>query len=337
MTEQTSSHEHEMSAKYANHIKNKKLIIKNDELLTDLRFVANFKIVNLEINNCFNVKISNINNVLSLTLNNCGLINIVGIETLELLFVDLRENEIIFIEPLKNICTLKHVLIDDNCIVDLEALVDMPNFNPGWIQEQKPLTDVIIGKYLNQTQQKQSIEQFKATIHDKQLKSELLLDKYPRKYDAEITAKYFDKIRDDGYGRGIYIYEFDGDSFIYDLKPFQKFNLECLFLSKCQNVNLLRVPQNLTVLIIEHCKMKSIKGIERANSLEKIFMYGNNFINIQYLKELPCVIYLDISNNKIEDFTVIEYNQIYGQYSEGLHINDQREAMEDEVEEAMLW
>ncbi|CAL6075609.1 Leucine-rich_repeat domain superfamily [Hexamita inflata] len=83
--------------------------------------------------------------------------------------------------------------------------------------------------------------------------------------------------------------------------------------------------------------MKSIKGIERVTRLEKIFMYGNNFINIEYLKELPCVVYLDISNNKIDDFSVIEYNQIYAHYSEGLHISDQREVMEDEEEEAMLW
>ncbi|CAL6075611.1 Leucine-rich_repeat domain superfamily [Hexamita inflata] len=188
MTEQTS-YEREMRAKYADRIKNKKLIIKNDEQLTDLRFATNLKVVNLEINNCFNVEISNVNNVLSLTLNYCGLTKIDGIEALELLFVDLRENEIIFIAPLKNIRELKHVLIDDNCIVDLETLVDMPNFNPDWIQEQKPLTNAVIAKYLNQTQQKQSIEQFKATIQNKQLKSEQLLDKYPRKYDENTMQK----------------------------------------------------------------------------------------------------------------------------------------------------
>ncbi|CAL6057212.1 Conserved_hypothetical protein [Hexamita inflata] len=238
-----NKYDNELKSKYQNQIVNFKLTVNGDNNLREIKFAENLNIVNLEVYQCANVNFNRVpGNIKSLTVVNCGLITIDGIQDMkQLLFVDLRENEIVSIQQLRELINLKHVLIDDNYITDLEILQQLPNFDSIWIQEQKPRSDAAYQNYLIKTASNMSLEQFKASIVQKLQKTEELLNLYPRKYEAEITAKYQGQIQANVsgcYGRGIWVTQ--NDPLIRDLKPFQKFNLECLYFNYCENVTLLR-------------------------------------------------------------------------------------------------
>ncbi|CAL6048629.1 Conserved_hypothetical protein [Hexamita inflata] len=331
----------ELNSKYQNQIVNFKLTVNGDNNLREIKFAENLNIVNLEAYQCVNVNFNRVpGNIKSLTVVNCGLITIDGIQDMkQLLFVDLRGNDIVCIQQLRELVNLKHVLIDDNHITDLEILEQLPNFDSIWIQEQKPRSDAAYLNYLNKTASNMPLEQFKASIVQELQKTEELLNQYPRNYDAEITAKYKDKIQAQvcgSYGRGIQITT--SDPLIRDLKPFQKWNLECLFFNYCENVTLLRVPKTLKAILVYQCKLKSVKGIEFATGLEQIIINtGNDFVNIEYLRGLKKVVDLYIPDNKITEFASVQGNKDNGQYTERYNIGNQKQPTQQEIEESRLW
>ncbi|CAL6074261.1 Conserved_hypothetical protein [Hexamita inflata] len=337
---QQQNYEPNMKSKYQHQIVNFKLTVNGDNSLREIKFAENLNIVNLEVYQCVNVNFNRVpGNIKSLTVMNCGLITIDGIQDMkQLLFVDLRENEIVSIQQLRELVNLKHVLIDDNRITDLEVLQQLPNFDSIWIQEQKPRSDAAYQNYLIKTASNMSLEQFKASIVQKLQKTEELLNQYPRKYDAEITAKYKDKIEanvSNQYGRGIKVTQ--SDPLIRDLKPFQKFNLECLWLERCENVTLLRVPKTLKVIIVQYAKLKSAKGIEFAAGLERVHLYYNDIVNIEYLRGLKKVTRLELDINKITEFVAVQGNKDNGQYTRGYDIRNQKQPTQQEIEESRLW
>ncbi|CAL6057224.1 Conserved_hypothetical protein [Hexamita inflata] len=325
---------------YQHQIVNFKLTMNGDNNLREIRFAEILNIVNLEVYQCVNVNFNRVpGNIKSLTVINCGLITIDGIQDMkQLLFVDLRENEIVSIQQLRELINLKHVLIDDNHITDLEILQQLPNFDSIWIQEQKPRSDAAYQNYLIKTASNMSLEQFKASIVQKLQKTEELLNLYPRKYDAEITAKYKDKIEANYYnycGRGICVEQ--NDSLIRDLKPFQKFNCECLFFKYCENVTLLRVPKTLKFIQVQYSKLKSLKGIEFAVGLEQVYLHDNDIVNIEYLRGLKKVVYLQLDVNKIREFAAVQGNKDNGLYASGYSIGSQKQPTQQEIEESRLW
>ncbi|CAL6074250.1 leucine-rich_repeat domain-containing protein [Hexamita inflata] len=333
-------YDNELKSKYQHQIVNFKLTVNGDNNLREIKFAENLDIVNLEVYQCVNVNFKRVpGNIKSLTVMNCGLITIDGIQDMkQLLFVDLRENEIVSIQQLRELINLKHVLIDDNHITDLEVLQQLPNFDSIWIQEQKPRSDAAYQNYLIKTASNMSLEQFKASIVQKLQKTEELLNQYPRKYDAEITAKYQGQIQANvynQYGRGIYVHQ--NDPLIRDLKPFQKFNCECLFFLYCENVTLLRVPETLKVIQVYQAKLKSVKGVEFAAGLEQVYLQANDIVNIEYLRGLKKVTHLYIPDNKIREFAAVQGNKDNGQYASGYSIEDQKQPTQQEIEESRLW
>ncbi|CAL6074272.1 Conserved_hypothetical protein [Hexamita inflata] len=338
--QQQQQYVNELKSKYQNLIiVNFKLTVNGDNNLREIKFVENLNIVNLEVYQCVNVNFNRVpGNIKSLNVMNCGLITIDGIQDMkQLLFVDLRENEIVSILQLRELINLKHVLIDDNHITDLEILQQLPNFDSIWIQEQKPRSDAAYQNYLIKTASNMSLEQFKASVVNQLQKTEELLNIYPRKYDAEITAKYQCQIQANlfGYRRGICVQQ--NDPLIRDLKPFQKFNLECLWFDYCENVTLLRVPKTLKVIIVQYAKLKSVKGIEFAAGLETVYLYGNEIVNIEYLRGLKKVTHLYLSSNKITEFAAVQGNKDNGQYASGYDIGCQKQPTQQEIEESRLW
>ncbi|CAL6048637.1 Conserved_hypothetical protein [Hexamita inflata] len=326
---------------YQNQIVNFKLTVNGDNNLREIKFAENLNIVNLEAYQCVNVNFNRVpGNIKSLTVVNCGLITIDGIQDMkQLLFVDLRENEIVSIQQLRELVNLKHVLIDDNHITDLEVLQQLPNFDSIWIQEQKPRCDAAYQNYLTKTASNMSLEQFKASIVQKLQKTEELLNIYPRKYDAEITAKYQGQIQANVYncyGRGICVQQ--SDPLIRDLKPFQKWNLECLLFENCENVTLLRVPKTLKVIFVRFSKLKSVKGIEFVAGLVNVNLYKNQIVNIEYLRGLKKVVDLYIPGNKITEFAAVQENNDNGQYTgQYYEIGNQKRPTQQEIEESRLW
>ncbi|CAL6057220.1 Conserved_hypothetical protein [Hexamita inflata] len=333
-------YDNELKSKYQHQIVNFKLTVNGDQKLKEIKFAENLNIVNLEVYQCVNVNFKRVpGNIKSLTVMNCGLITIDGIQDMkQLLFVDLRENEIVSIQQLRELINLKYVLIDDNHITDLEILQQLPNFDSIWIQEQKPRSDAAYQNYLNKIASNLSLEQFKASIVNQLQKSEELLNLYPRKYDAEITAKYQDKIIDNVNGwnlRGICVEQ--KDPLIRDLKPFQKFNCECLWFRYCENVTLLRVPKTLKVIFVYQAKLKSVKGIEFAAGLEKVYLGDNDIVNIEYLRGLKKVTRLQLNVNKITEFAAVQGNKDNGQYTGYYDIGSQKQPTQQEIEESRLW
>ncbi|CAL5977740.1 Conserved_hypothetical protein [Hexamita inflata] len=187
----------QMYFRFVQSIANNALNIQNDQVLTDFGFTAEMNIHTLNVQNCQNVKLplqavlqdlqkdSNgalINwpevilhktpkQITSLTITNCKLTNIIGIENMkQLQFLNLKDNCIISIEQLQYLTNLKQVFINNNYVQDLEYLR-----NPNWISLQNNVNDANIKEYLTDINSSLTVEAFKAKIAPKKEKSDQLL------------------------------------------------------------------------------------------------------------------------------------------------------------------
>ncbi|CAL6106864.1 leucine-rich_repeat domain-containing protein [Hexamita inflata] len=199
----------QMYFRFVQSIANNALNIQNDQVLTDFGFTAEMNINTLNVQNCQNVKFpqqaalqylqkdSNgalINwpevilhktpkQITSLTIINCKLTNIIGIENMkQLLYLNLKDNCIISIEQLDYLTNLKQVFINNNYVQDLEYLR-----NPDWISLQNNVTDANIQAYLTDINSNLTVQAFKAKIAPKKEKSNQLIA--PLQYD-ECLQKY---------------------------------------------------------------------------------------------------------------------------------------------------
>ncbi|CAL6085200.1 leucine-rich_repeat domain-containing protein [Hexamita inflata] len=94
----------------------------NDCNISDLEGLQQFQqLKNTQIQSV--KQIYSLVNLLSLTISDTKLTNLVGIESLsKLKYIDLRGNCIISVEPLKPLQNIKQLLLDNNQILDLEHL-----------------------------------------------------------------------------------------------------------------------------------------------------------------------------------------------------------------------
>ncbi|CAL6057120.1 Leucine-rich_repeat domain superfamily [Hexamita inflata] len=122
------------------------------------------------------------NQITSLTINNCKLTNIVGIENMkQLQYLNLKDNKIVLIEQLQRLTSLKQVLVDNNYIQDLENLT-----NQNWICQQNTPTDANLQAYLTDTNSSLTLDAFKAQIAPKKSKSDLI---YIKMYQQKSLKK----------------------------------------------------------------------------------------------------------------------------------------------------
>ncbi|CAL6090389.1 leucine-rich_repeat protein [Hexamita inflata] len=309
----------EMYFKFVSSIVNNALQIQNDQTLTDFGFTREMKILTLNIQNCYNVKLpfknelkhlksdnsgvlinypdvvlyKTPNQITSLTINNCKLTNIVGIENMkQLQYLNLKDNQIVSIEQLQILTSLKQVIVDNNFIQDLEYLA------PNWISLQKAPRDSDLTAYLTDTNSPLTLQAFKAQIAPKKAKSDQLVA--PLLYDPDMQSKYQPQVN---YNK----IEIFSDTSIKDIKFMDQISVQCLILNQCKNFTFRKAPTQLLYLTLNDCNISDLDGLQQFQQLMKLELINN--MQIQQVKQvysLVNLLSLTINNTKLTNLVGIQ-------------------------------
>ncbi|CAL6057116.1 Conserved_hypothetical protein [Hexamita inflata] len=290
------------STKYQPAVQNQILTINNDNLIRDFKFVDQLPIINIQFNSCINLKFFRTPaSIISLTVNNSKLTNIVGIEVMkQLQFIDLRDNSIISIEPLKELVNLKQVLLDNNFIQNLEFVTALPNYKLEWIYYQKVPTDADYQNYINDTKSVQSVAQLKAALAPKKVQTDQLIVQYEAKFsiDQDLRTKYQPTIKNQ-------ILTINGDNQIKDFKFVDQLPIVNFQLNNCINLKFFRTPTKILSLTINNSRLTNLVGIEVMRQLQYLDIRDNSIISIQPLQHLINLKQLLIDNNFIQDLELL--------------------------------
>ncbi|CAL6103915.1 leucine-rich_repeat protein [Hexamita inflata] len=302
----------EMYFKFINSIVNNSLQIQNDQALSDFGFTNEMNIHTLNIQNCQNVKLplqtilkflktengalinypevvlNKIpNQITSLTINNCKLTNIVGIENMkQLQYINLKDNYIILIEQSKCLTNLKQVIIDNNYILDLEYLT-----NQNWVCEQKVPTDANLQAYLTDTNSTLTLDAFKAQIAPKKAKSDQLVAPLI-KYDNDMRNKYQPAMK----FKTLYI---ENDNAVKDLKFAEQLDLVETILKQCANLRFTRNPSNLQYLSLQDCNISNLSGLQNFTQLKKLQITNSPLRSLSHISALVNLLSLQITGSKL--------------------------------------
>ncbi|CAL5984357.1 Conserved_hypothetical protein [Hexamita inflata] len=311
----------------------------NDCNITDLDGLQQFqqlkKFELIKNTNIQSIKqVYSLTNLLSLTVNDTKITNLVGIESLsKLQYIDLRDNCIVSVEPVKSLQNLKQVLIDNNFIQDMEHLTTTKNYSSDWIYYQREATDADLTRYISDTNLKLSLQELKTSFEAKKRRTAELIRDYPAAYDAKMKAKFQGQVQGGNpynYGSCLNIFN---DQEIHDVRFVQELGVKSLFLSGCQNAHVLRAPVNLRCLCPHMSNLKTMKGVERITELEFLYLNDDQIVelNIRGLQKLKN---LFVRNNKIRDLSPAEYLKAKecSCYTDG-----QKQPIQEEINEARLW
>ncbi|CAL5990766.1 leucine-rich_repeat domain-containing protein [Hexamita inflata] len=314
-----NSYNVEMYFKFINSIVNNALQIYNDQILTDFGFTNKMNILTLSIQNCLNVKLPFQNSlkylktdngalinypevvllkvpnqITSLTINNCKLTNIVGIENMkQLQNLNLKDNQIVLIEQLQRLTNLKQVLVDDNFIQDLEYLT-----NQDWISLQKAPRDSDLTAYLTDTNSTLTLDAFKAQIAPNKAKSDQLIALLLEKQANDLCNKYQPAIK----FQTLYV---ENDNAIKDLKFVEKLDLVEIILSKCVNVKFTRNPSNLQYLSLQDCNISDSSGLQYFTQLKKLQITNSPLRSLSHISTLVNLLSLQITGSKLTNIVGI--------------------------------
>ncbi|CAL6101370.1 Leucine_Rich repeats-containing protein [Hexamita inflata] len=296
---QLTKYEIDMCTKFQPTINNQILSISNDNQIKDFKFVDQLPIVNLQLNNCNGLKFFRTpTNIISLTINNSKLTNLVGIEVMrQLQYLDIRDNSLVSIEPLKELVNLKQVLLDNNFIQNLEFVTALRNYKLEWIYYQKVPTDADYQNYINDTQSVQSVAQLKAALAPNKVQTDQLIAQLT-KYETDLRTKYQPAIKNQ-------ILTINGDNQIKDFKFVDQLPIVNLQLNNCINVNLFRTPTKILSLTINNSRLTNLIGIEVMRQLQYLDIRDNSIISIQPLQHLINLKQLLIDNNFIQDLELL--------------------------------
>ncbi|CAL6076597.1 Conserved_hypothetical protein [Hexamita inflata] len=316
-----------MYFKFVQQVVNNALQIQNDQTLTDFGFTREMKIHTLNIQNCQNVKLpfqnslkylkTDLNGTLinypevitlpkmpiqitSLTINNCKLTNIVGLENMkQLKYLNIKDNQIILIEQLQKLNCLQQVLIDNNFVQDLEYLV-----NQDWVSEQRVPTDANLQAYLTDINSNLTIDAFKAQISPKKVKSDQLiaplLAKQYAKQDSELSNRFKSQVN---YNK----LEIINDSSVKDIKCIDQISVECLILNKCTNISFKRAPTQLLYLTLNDCNITDLEGLQQFKELKKLELIKNTQIqSVKQIFTLKNLLSLTISDTNLTNLVGIQ-------------------------------
>ncbi|CAL6070647.1 leucine-rich_repeat domain-containing protein [Hexamita inflata] len=310
----------DMYFKFVTSIVNNVLQIYNDQMLTDFGFTSEMNIHTLNIQNCKNVKLpfqnelkylktdnsgalinypevvllKAPNQITSLTIDNCELTNIVGIENMkQLQYLNLKDNQIVLIEQLQRLTNLKQVLVDNNFILDLQYLAD-----PNWISLQKAPTDPDLKAYLTDTNSTLTLEAFKAQTAPKKAKSDQLIAQLLVKQDNDLRNKYQPATK----FQTLYV---ENDSNIKDLKFAEQLDLIEIILKQCTNVRFSRNPGNLQYLSLQDCNISYLSGLQNLQQLKKLQITNSPLRSLSHISTLVNLLSLQITGSKLTNIVGI--------------------------------
>ncbi|CAL6004831.1 Conserved_hypothetical protein [Hexamita inflata] len=176
--------------KYQNAVSWNQLKIENDSELKDFKAVERLPVLNLQLNNCININLRRTpSKIISLTINNSKITNLIGIENIkQLQYADFRDNSIISVEPLQRLVNIKHLILDGNFIQDIQFITVLPN-KLEWVYYQRVPTDADYQNYLNDINSLATITELKTALASKKTQTDKFIAQIT-KYETEMHTKY---------------------------------------------------------------------------------------------------------------------------------------------------
>ncbi|CAL5984347.1 Acidic_ribosomal protein P0 [Hexamita inflata] len=306
--------------KYETGSENGRLEINGDNELKDIQFANDLGVETLIVNKCENVQLErkckylttengfvnpdvriifDLNKLKILKINQCGLTHLQGVQTMkQLIEIDLMNNRIVSVKELREL-NVEKVTIEHNCIADMAILTEMKNYNTDWIQEQDTATDEDYKKYLEQTNQKITLQEFKEAIAEDKQKTEELIIQSANIYQKKIE-KYKEIVQNDKL-------KIENDETIYNLNFTDELDVTNLSVLNCKNIKLGKIPIKLTELRIQNSNLTSIDGMEQMKLLQTVSLVN---IQINDIKPILChtdLLSLTINNTKLTNLVGINH------------------------------
>ncbi|CAL6088247.1 Leucine_rich repeats-containing protein [Hexamita inflata] len=265
------THDKVMNAIYKEKVKYNELVIENDQYLMNISFIDQLNIQRLTLINCCNLTFERFSSkVTDLTINNCSLYHVSGIEKMkQLTKLNLNNNKLIIVEHLGQLTNLKQLQVENNLIQDLN-LVSIPGLQLDVGLQNEP-TNEDYQFYLNQINSHQSVEEFTNSLTEKKKLTQQIVLKW---YENKMKLKYSIKVRS-----GVLIIQNDPE--VRDLSFMDLINVTDVQIISCYNVQFINIPTKLTNLTINKCELKEMRGIEKMTQLIALNVNHNKLELIQ--------------------------------------------------------
>ncbi|CAL6067359.1 Conserved_hypothetical protein [Hexamita inflata] len=244
---------------FRNAINNGKLIIEDNDTITDLGFTDMLNITYLTLRNCKNVIFVKAPKKLTcLSMNNCGLCNVIGIENMpQLTCLNLDDNNILLIKQVTKLPNLTQFSAKNNYIQDSYVLKAFKNKKID-TQEQKNPIEQIYQKYLNSINSDLTITE---------LIDQIYTDEYKQKLQKNQLLIH-------------------SDQKIMDLKFVDQLYATNVTVLNCQFVSFKRIASKITSLTLNGSDLFSVSGIEQMIQLTELNLNDNNILLIKPVAKL---------------------------------------------------
>ncbi|CAL6090339.1 Conserved_hypothetical protein [Hexamita inflata] len=273
-------------------------ILKNDgtqQYITNIYQLSQLTDIDLSSNRIQDIsELAALTNLISVNLQNNIISRVGSLKELNLTYLNLQANKIVFMQPIVTFEALNNNLIlSDNFICD--------NFE---LQNQQQPTQANFMDVLgpNSTEQ-QAAELMNFVFYDKQMRT-----------------KYINKTINN-------TLNITNDEQLIDIQFIKQFNTQQLTVNNCKNIQLLRTcktlktdengfvqnrldvqiiqaPVNLTVLKINNCDLTHLTGIQHLRNLIEINIQNNKIVSIKELKHLQ-IQKVELEHNIIVDMNVL--------------------------------
>ncbi|CAL6024617.1 leucine-rich_repeat domain-containing protein [Hexamita inflata] len=265
------AHDIAMNAIYKDKVKYNELLIENDQYIMNISFIDQLNIQKLTLINCCNLTFERFSlKVTDLTINNCNLYHVSGIEKMkQLTKLNLNNNKLIIVEHLGQLTNLKQLQVENNFIQDLN-LVSVPGLKLDVGFQNEP-TNEDYQFYLNQINSQKSVEEFTNSLTEKKKLTQQIVLKW---YENKMKLKYQSKVRG-----GVLIIQNDPE--VRDLSFMDLINVTNAQIISCYNVQFISIPTKLTHLTINKCELKEMRGIEKMTQIIALNVNQNKLVLIQ--------------------------------------------------------
>ncbi|CAL6056387.1 Chain_A [Hexamita inflata] len=267
------------------------LSIHNDQFLNQLSFISYFNLQTLDIKECHHISFNKLPklDIKSLTVTNCKISNIHGIESFnKLQILNINNNQINNIQPLAELVDLIELYADNNCICDIYPLKQLKKLQSisllnNKITDTYPLSEIPLSLlYLSNNQISDISTMIKLNVQ------ELKISRFDKEYNYALnTIMMMGNIDDVNEGVNEILANYE-DVLISDISPLRKMT-------------------NLTILELGGNNIRNIRALSDLKNLTDLHLLFNIIDDIYPLKSLTKLRSLDLSFNRITSIYPLQY------------------------------
>ncbi|CAL6063216.1 Conserved_hypothetical protein [Hexamita inflata] len=220
----------------------------------------------------------------------------------------ISNNMLFSLEIVSSLPSLLELDYTNNHVQSLKPVITHSNFKPSWVSLQKSVS-------LEQCMQILGLTEEEATLVFNEAKNNKIWE-----YIVKMLLKLRDQIKI--YDEQVSLSINDNQQ-LTSLIFIQYFNITCLKLNRCHNVNFTEGSLKLKHLFLSNSKLLSLQGIQNFKQLETLVL-RNNGLNrlpdeLSLISELTNLRSINIAQNGLEDLSCLKLNQL-----ESLNVSENR-------------